>query len=129
MCSSDLTALRVGAFAGGLAGLILPSLSEADDSRYYSGGALVGAAVGTAIAHSMVRPRRATSREVLREASLPRGGGAVGAASASRVPDSTDDAADRATRSARVQWQLDPAGLAMAAARAPGRHGILSITF
>jgi hypothetical protein len=29
----------------------------------------------------------------------------------------------------RVQWQLDPAGLAMAAARAPGRHGILSLTF
>jgi hypothetical protein len=112
---SQATAIRVGAVAGGLLGMALPAASEADDGRVYAATALVGAGLGAALAHGMVGPRRAQDREVLREA---------------RVPGSQDLEPLAAQGNApRVQWQLDPVGFAMAAARAPGRHGLLSLTF
>jgi hypothetical protein len=110
---SQATGLRVGAIGGGLLGLA--AAAGADDGRTAAASAAVGMALGTAFAHTMLRPRRASSREVLREARLPDGRDGDRLASRAAAP--------------RVQWQLDPAGLAMAAARAPGRHGILSLTF
>ena len=110
---SQATGLRVGAVGGGLLGLALAS--DSDDGRMAAASATVGMALGTAFAHAMQRPRRAQSREVLREARLP------------AAPDDGRLAARAAAP--RVQWQLDPTALAMAAARAPGRHGILSLTF
>jgi hypothetical protein len=122
---SQATALKVGAIGGGVAGLIPATLAKSDDSRPYVAGAAIGAALGATFAHHMVNPRRGLGREVLRDASRAwpsdRGlaAGATGSSGAARAT----------AAEPRVQWQLDPAGLAMAAARAPGRHGILSLTF
>lgn len=105
---SQGTLLRVGAVAGGVAGLILPTLSESDDARTWLASAAIGSSLGAAFAHSAWRPQRALGG-ALREARRD-------------VPD------DRRL-AGRVTWQLDPMGAAMAAALAPGRHGILSLTF
>jgi hypothetical protein len=119
--------LVTGAAAGGLIGLAVTSGAESDDASVYLASSGLGAAVGAAMAHQMMRPRHASQRGVLRDASrrVPSDRGlAVGAAVGSGAPRRTAVATEP-----RVQWQVDPAGLAMAAARAPGRHGILSITF
>lgn len=105
---SQGTALQVGAIAGGIAGLIVPTLGESDDARTWLASAALGSTLGAAFAHSAWRPQRALGG-ALREARRD-------------VPD------DRRL-AGRVSWQLDPMGAAMAAARAPGRHGILSLTF
>jgi hypothetical protein len=113
---SQATGLRVGAVGGGLLGLAVAAGS--DDGRVAMASSAIGMALGTAFAHATVKPRRSQRGGVLREARRP------GARDRSLASVSAD------VRSVpRVQWQLDPAGLAMAAARAPGRHGILSLTF
>lgn len=103
--------LLTGAIAGGLLGLAVPAASESDDGTAVIASAAIGAGLGAALAHSIVKPRRGTMRGVLRDASRARPG--------------TEALASRS----RIEWQLDPGGIALSAARAPGRHGILSLSF
>lgn len=109
---SQATALRVGGIGGGLLGMA--ATTGSDDGRIVAASAAAGGALGAWIAYRSVHPRRVGDRAPLREA---------------RRDGATDGAPDEPTRAARVAWSLDPAGLAMAAARTPGRHGILSLTF
>jgi hypothetical protein len=103
--------LLTGAIAGGLLGLTVPAAGESENDGAVLGSAAIGAGLGVALAHSIVKPRRGATRGVLRDASRARPG--------------TEALASRS----RVEWQLDPGGIALSAARAPGRHGILSLSF
>lgn len=104
---SQATAVRTGAIAGAVLGLAPAALAEAEGPAT-AGLAAFGGTLGAVFAHRMQRPQRAMGG-ALREARR--------------------DVPDERKLAGRVTWQLDPMGAAMAAARAPGRHGILSLTF
>ena len=130
------TLLGVGAIGGALLGLVPPTLAQADEGRAYAVAATLGGIAGMWATHRLMEPLHANTGRSFRESRLKGGRRdrsasrgmriAPGEPEASRVPDASRVAP---VAEPRVQWQLDPAGLAMAAARAPGRHGILSITF
>ena len=102
--------LGTGAVGGALLGLVLPVGVQADDGRVYVGAATLGAVLGMAATHGLIEPRRGLRRGTTRDALRP-------------VPGSRADARGG------VRLQVDPTAIALAAARQPGRHGFLSLTF
>ena len=105
---SEARLLVAGAVMGGM---LSASLID-DDANATTALATMtaGALVGTFVTHRAADPRRVSRRDVMRSAMRP----------------GVQPARETASR---VEWQFDPTALALAAARQPGRHSVLSLTF
>jgi hypothetical protein len=66
LTESQSTQLNLGAVAGGLIGIALPTLAQADDGRAYAGAGAIGAALGMAVTTRLLdlRPGAGRSRAV-----------------------------------------------------------------
>ena len=102
--------LGTGAIGGALLGLAIPVGGQVDESRVYLGAMSLGAIGGIAFTHSLIEPRRGLRRSASHDVRRP-------------TPTARTDARHA------PRFQFDPTALALAAARQPGRHSVLSLTF
>lgn len=70
MTESQANQVNLGALAGGLIGLALPTLAQADDARAYLGAAAIGSSIGMAATLNMVSPRPGAGRRASQGARL-----------------------------------------------------------
>jgi hypothetical protein len=102
--NSDATQVGLGLAAGALLGGAVVALAEPNESSVGVGIVTAGAILGTYAGHALANPPRAGDRRLnLRE--LP------------------------GTRVGGLRLRVDPGALALGAARVPGRHGVLNLTF
>ncbi|HEX7019192.1 MAG TPA: hypothetical protein VF159_04230 [Gemmatimonadaceae bacterium] len=100
---SEASLVSLGAVAGGLMGIALPLAARSGSGTLYMLMGTGGAILGTLGAEQMVAPRRA------------------GAATPIRTGDGR--------RGAATRLRFDPTAIALAAAKANGKHSILSYSF
>lgn len=102
--------LGVGAVGGGLIGLALPTLAQADERRIYAIAASAGAITGMAMTHGLLAPYRSRVGRPLRDAGR---GGTPGTESGRGA--------------ARIDF--DPTAAALALGGTPGHHSLVRLTF
>lgn len=99
---SDATLTWLGATGGTLIGAAVAILTDAQDASWSIGMLTTGTFVGALAGHAIANPPRANARSAMNIDGAPRRG---------------------------VQLQFDPASLAFAAAKTPGRHALFTVRF
>lgn len=103
--------MGLGALAGGLAAMAIPTLAESDDGRVYAALGALGGAVGMMITRSLLKPERAGRQSDT--------GGGVGY----QVPESDH----RAARRPRVTFTLHSQNAATLLLPRPRSHGVVPL--
>lgn len=105
------TLIGVGAIGGGLVGLAVPTLAQADNGRAYIAAASAGAIAGMVVTHGLLDPYRARMGRPLRDARLR----------------PTTPGTESGRGAARIQF--DPTAAALALGGTPGHHSLVRLTF